>query len=76
VPKDAQHRTDEVLLQLGLVVVFQGPRLALVKLLDSGKSLLRFCLPPRGIGYNQLFQIVVGEQIAVLEGARISGILP
>jgi hypothetical protein len=34
---------------------------------------LGLCLTPHGIGYNQLFKIVIGEQIAVLEGARVLG---
>jgi hypothetical protein len=71
VPQDAQHRADEVLLQLGLVVVLQDARLALIKLLDGGKGRPGLCLPPLCTVHNLLFQIVVGEQIAVLERARV-----
>jgi hypothetical protein len=46
----------------------------LVKLFDFGKSLRQArLLPPLRTVFDQLFQIVVGEQIAVLEGARLWG---
>ena len=46
----------------------------IIKLFDFGKSLRQArLLPPLRAVFDQLFQIVVGEQIAVLEGARLWG---
>ena len=73
-PQQSQHRPDEVLLQLGFVIIFEDARLMFIKLFDFGESLrqARLLSPLRTV-FDQLFQIVVGEQIAVLKGARIRG---
>jgi hypothetical protein len=59
---------------LGFVIIFEDARLVLIKLFDFGESLrqARLLSSLRAV-FDQLFQIMVGEQIAVLEGARLWG---
>lgn len=56
------------------ILLLEDARLMFIKLFDFGESLRQArLLPPLRAVFDQLFQIVVGEQIAVLEGARLWG---